>query len=121
MVCLTLTKHIAIMPANRRHVVCAGRWVQFKNRKSRENGKSNFDNRSFTFTAYTLPLTPPHAPPLGPLEIHEIVQDYFEMFAMEARQIPFRKSEHRKRLKPKLHNRSDGSIEFRHQNIVKSH
>lgn len=57
----------------------------------------------------------PH--PWSPSEIQEIVKDYFEMLAMEVRQIPFRKSEHRKRLKPRLHNRSDGSIEFKHQNI----
>lgn len=50
-------------------------------------------------------------------EVIEIVKDYFEMLSLEVRQIPFRKSEHRKRLKQKLNNRSDGAIEFKHQNI----
>lgn len=46
-----------------------------------------------------------------------IVADYFEMLAKEIAGLPYKKSEHRQALKPFLDERSDGSIEFKHQNI----
>jgi hypothetical protein len=51
------------------------------------------------------------------LECEAIVQDYFSMLNLELAGVPFNKSEHRRNLKPKLNNRGDGSIEFKHQNI----
>ena len=49
-------------------------------------------------------------------EIILIVTDYFEMFNDELNDIPYSKSEHRKKLAPLLYNR-DNAIEFKHQNI----
>ena len=46
-----------------------------------------------------------------------IVKDYFKMLAEEIAGLPYKKSEHRQALKPFLDERSDGSIEFKHQNI----
>ena len=46
-----------------------------------------------------------------------IVKDYFKMLAKEIAGLPYKKSEHRQALKPFLDERSDGSIEFKHQNI----
>jgi hypothetical protein len=40
------------------------------------------------------------------------------MLSKEIRRIPYKKSDHRKVLKKKLNGRSDGSIEFKHQNIT---
>jgi Protein NO VEIN, C-terminal len=51
------------------------------------------------------------------LECEAIVQDYFSMLSLELAGKSYTKSEHRRNLKPKLKNRSDGSIEFKHQNI----
>ena len=51
-------------------------------------------------------------------EVRETVQDYFDMLSKEIRRIPYKKSDHRKVLKKKLNGRSDGSIEFKHQNIT---
>jgi len=51
------------------------------------------------------------------LECEAIVQDYFEMLSLELRGQPFSKAQHRRGLLPKLNNRSEGSIEFKHQNI----
>lgn len=50
-------------------------------------------------------------------EVNEIVKDYFEMLSKEIQNIKFNKSIHRSNLKSKLNKRSDGSIEFKHQNI----
>ena len=50
-------------------------------------------------------------------EVRTIIEDYFKMLSLEINQIPFKKSDHRRVLKGKLNNRSDGSIEFKHQNI----
>jgi len=50
-------------------------------------------------------------------EVNEVVRDYFDMLSKEIKQINYKKSDHRKELKRKLQNRSDGSIEFKHQNI----
>ena len=50
-------------------------------------------------------------------EVRLIVSDYFAMLEAELLGKPFRKSDHRKALAPKLQGRSDGSIEFKHQNV----
>ena len=46
-----------------------------------------------------------------------IVADYFAMLTDDLAGHPYNKTEHRRRLMPLLRNRSDGSIEFKHQNI----
>lgn len=46
-----------------------------------------------------------------------IVADYFAMLANDIRGRTYNKTEHRRRLLPFLRNRSEGSIEFKHQNI----
>lgn len=46
-----------------------------------------------------------------------IVADYFAMLDDDIAGRPYNKTEHRRRLMPHLRNRSDGSIEFKHQNI----
>ena len=50
-------------------------------------------------------------------EVELIVTDYFQMLSDELTGKPYKKSEHRKNLLPILNNRSEGSIEFKHQNI----
>lgn len=50
-------------------------------------------------------------------EVRLIVADYFAMLEAELLGKPFKKSDHRKALAPKLQQRSDGSIEFKHQNV----
>jgi hypothetical protein len=51
------------------------------------------------------------------VEVEAIVADYFDMLDQELRSQPFSKTEHRRRLKSLLDGRSDGSIEYKHQNI----
>lgn len=51
------------------------------------------------------------------LECEFIVDDYLDMLEAELRQRPFSKAEHRRALKTRLRNRTDGSIEYKHQNI----
>lgn len=46
-----------------------------------------------------------------------IVADYFAMLVHETSGTPYKKSEHRRQLLPLLNGRSEGSIEFKHQNI----
>jgi hypothetical protein len=46
-----------------------------------------------------------------------IVADYFAMLADDISGRPYNKAEHRRHLAPLLADRSDGSIEFKHQNI----
>lgn len=46
-----------------------------------------------------------------------IVADYFAMLAEDISQRPYSKAEHRRFLSPFLPGRSEGSIEFKHQNI----
>lgn len=46
-----------------------------------------------------------------------IVADYFAMLADHIAGRPYTKAEHRRALLPLLNNRSDGSVEFKHQNI----
>ena len=50
-------------------------------------------------------------------EVKFIVADYFEMLEAEMLGKSFKKSNHRKALAPKLQGRSEGSIEFKHQNV----
>jgi hypothetical protein len=50
-------------------------------------------------------------------EVSYIVSDYFSMLLKELFGKKYNKTEHRKKLKPLLHNRTDGSIERKHQNI----
>jgi hypothetical protein len=50
-------------------------------------------------------------------EVQLIVADYFAMLEAELLDSPFKKSDHRKALAPMLEGRSDGSIEFKHQNV----
>lgn len=51
------------------------------------------------------------------LECEATVQDYFVMLNKELTGQRFIKAEHRRALAPKLDGRSEGSIEFKHQNI----
>ena len=50
-------------------------------------------------------------------EVSLIIADYFDMLEHELRHQPYSKAEHRRSLLPKLADRSNGSIEFKHQNI----
>jgi uncharacterized protein DUF3883 len=50
-------------------------------------------------------------------EVDLIIADYFEMLSKELANIPYQKSSHRRNLIPLLNQRSNGSIEFKHQNI----
>jgi hypothetical protein len=50
-------------------------------------------------------------------EVGLIVADYFDMLQAEMHGQSYKKSEHRTSLAPQLSGRSDGSIEFKHQNI----
>lgn len=50
-------------------------------------------------------------------ECEAIVRDYFDMFRTEVVGKPYSKAEHRRALQKLLNNRSDGSIEYKHQNI----
>jgi hypothetical protein len=49
-------------------------------------------------------------------ELDLIVADYFSMLSDESLGLRYNKAEHRRTLMSKI-NRSDGSIEFKHQNI----
>lgn len=55
--------------------------------------------------------------PWSRVEVEATVADYFEMLAAELAGTTYSKTEHRRALARKLHNRSDGSIEFKHCNI----
>jgi len=51
------------------------------------------------------------------LECEAIVEDYLQMLSEECRGENYSKTEHRRNLRKLLQNRSDGSIEYKHQNI----
>jgi len=51
------------------------------------------------------------------IEVELIVADYFDMLSSELKGDSYSKAEHRRALHPLLSDRSDGSIEFKHQNI----
>jgi hypothetical protein len=50
-------------------------------------------------------------------EVDLIIADYFSMLVDELTARPYNKTTHRRQIKPFLHNRPDGSIERKHQNI----
>ncbi len=50
-------------------------------------------------------------------EVQLIIADYFNMLSAELRNEDYSKAAHRKALLPLLANRSEGSVEFKHQNI----
>lgn len=50
-------------------------------------------------------------------EVDAVVADYFAMLELELRGVSFSKTEHRQRLREQLSGRSDGSVEYKHQNI----
>lgn len=50
-------------------------------------------------------------------EVAASVADYFDMLHKELLGEPINKTEHRERLKARLDGRSDGSVEYKHQNI----
>ncbi|NND82919.1 MAG: DUF3883 domain-containing protein [Gammaproteobacteria bacterium] len=50
-------------------------------------------------------------------ECNAIVEDYFAMLLDEMRREEYSKAQHRRDLLPRLNSRSEGSIEFKHQNI----
>jgi Protein NO VEIN, C-terminal len=51
------------------------------------------------------------------LECEAIVADYLAMLYAECRGETYSKADHRRKLKQQLQNRSDGSVEYKHQNI----
>lgn len=51
------------------------------------------------------------------VEVEAIVADYFDMLTLQLTGQQYNKTEHRRRLQKLLNNRSDGSIERKHQNI----
>ena len=51
------------------------------------------------------------------IEVELIIADYFNMFNAELKGESYSKAEHRRALLPLLNNRSEGAIEFKHQNI----
>lgn len=51
------------------------------------------------------------------MECEVIVRDYFDMFRKELVGQEYSKAEHRRALQPLLNDRSEGSIEYKHQNI----
>ena len=50
-------------------------------------------------------------------EVQAIVADYFDMLIAELQGRPFSKTDHRRTLLPQLNGRSEGSIEYKYQNI----
>jgi hypothetical protein len=50
-------------------------------------------------------------------EVDIILSDYFEMLIEELNGRPFNKTAHRRKILPLLEGRTEGSIEFKHQNI----
>ncbi|WP_319591648.1 DUF3883 domain-containing protein [uncultured Draconibacterium sp.] len=55
--------------------------------------------------------------PWSNTEVQLIVADYFNMLSAELKGESYSKAEHRRALMPLLQNRSEGSVEFKHQNI----
>jgi len=51
------------------------------------------------------------------IELDLMITDYFSMLRLELSDIAYNKAEHRRNLLPLLNNRSEGSVEFKHQNI----
>lgn len=55
--------------------------------------------------------------PWSNTEVELIVSDYFDMLSFELKGKNYSKAEHRRNILPLLNNRSEGSVEFKHQNI----
>lgn len=53
----------------------------------------------------------------SPVEVEAVVADYFRMLALELAGQAYVKAQHRRALLPKLHDRSEGSVERKYQNI----
>lgn len=51
------------------------------------------------------------------IECETLVRDYFDMFRSEVGGKSYNKAEHRRALQKLLNHRSDGSIEYKHQNV----
>jgi len=51
------------------------------------------------------------------IEVEAVVADYFDMLDKELRGEAYNKTEHRRRVRAVLDRRTDGSVEFKHQNI----
>ncbi len=51
------------------------------------------------------------------IEVRLVVADYFDMLEAELQGKTYKKSEHGKALIPQLSGRSEGSVEFKHQNV----
>ncbi len=51
------------------------------------------------------------------IEVKEAVEDYFNMLQLELKGHRYNKTKHRRALMESLKNRSDGSVELKHQNI----
>ncbi|MGM0631551.1 MAG: DUF3883 domain-containing protein [Pseudomonadota bacterium] len=51
------------------------------------------------------------------LEVEATVEDYFDMLRLELTRRPCNKTKHRRALRARLNQRSDGSVELKHQNI----
>jgi hypothetical protein len=83
-------------------------------------GQANFVLRKLGFTVVRkdkLEPEPEAARDWNEQEVRLIVADYFAMLDAELNGEPYRKSEHRKALIPQLSGRSEGSVEFKHQNV----
>jgi hypothetical protein len=83
-------------------------------------GQANFVLRKLGFTVVRKGETEQESDTSRDWTQHEvrlIVADYFTMLEAELKGEEYRKSEHRKALMPQLAGRSEGSVEFKHQNI----
>jgi hypothetical protein len=85
-------------------------------------GQANFVLRRLGFTVVrkgddTAEVEKPAYKDWTQQEVGLIVADYFVMLEAELLGRAFKKSDHRKALTPKLLARSEGSIEFKHQNV----
>lgn len=84
------------------------------------SGQANFVLRKLGFTVVTKgdeEKEPQTGKDWSANEVRLIVADYFKMLEAELLGKPFKKSDHRKALVPQLAGRSEGSIEFKHQNV----
>jgi hypothetical protein len=85
-------------------------------------GQANFVLRKLGFTVVRRGESEPVQEPdvardWTEQEVRLIVADYFDMLQAEVNGEPYRKSDHRQGLIPHLEGRSEGSVEFKHQNI----
>jgi hypothetical protein len=83
-------------------------------------GQANFLLRRLGFTVVKKseePKEPQTGKDWSENEVKLIVSDYFNMLEAELNGKNYKKSEHRKSLIPQLSGRTEGSIEFKHQNV----